>query len=75
MGTLAESAGTAVVLKDARRLFRWADAATLSEISVHGCGETSRISQPVKQILLTQAIEIIPCEPKAIANLTRSRNL
>lgn len=73
-GILSECSGTAVVLKDARRIWRWSKAFSLNELSQKGGGEDSRISQPVPKILLTQAIEIIPCAPKAIENLQRSRN-
>lgn len=74
MGILAECNGTTVVLKDARRLRNWSGAFTLSEASIHGVAEASRISEPVERILLTQAIEVIPCTPKAQKNLSRSRN-
>jgi hypothetical protein len=74
MGTLAECNGTTVLLKDARRLFGWKGAFTLHEASVNGVGEESRISAPVEAILLTQAVEVIPCTPKAQKNLSRSRN-
>jgi hypothetical protein len=74
MGVVKECNQMCVLLTDARRLFRWSGAFTLNEIAVNGVGEDSRISQPVEEILLTQAIEIIKCTPEAIANLTRSRN-
>lgn len=74
VGTVVECAGTAVLLHDARRIYRWSEAFTLNELSVNGGGEDSRISQPVPRILLTQAIEVIPCSQKAKANLSRSRN-
>lgn len=74
-GILVECSGTAVLLKDARRIWRWSEAFTLNEMAVKGCGESSRISQPVPSILLTQAIELIPCSDKAKANLSRSRNV
>ncbi len=74
MGELVEAAGTAVTLKNARRLYEWTQAFTLSEASQNGVGEQSRISEPVPSILLTQAIEVIPCSPKAKKNLSRSRN-
>jgi hypothetical protein len=73
MGTLAESAGTAVMLTDARRLWRWKGANTLHEVSLHGVGNGSRISEPVPVILLTQATEILPCSAKAQNSLQRSR--
>jgi hypothetical protein len=65
MGTLRECHGTAVVLTDARRLHRWRGANTLNEVSQNGVAEGSRISEPVPEILLTQAIEVIPCSPHA----------
>lgn len=74
MGTLKEMNGTAVLLEDARRLWRWNGAFSLNEVSQKGVGETSRISEPVPSILLTQAIEVIPCSTQAKKNLSRSRN-
>jgi hypothetical protein len=73
-GTLKESHGTAATLADARRLWSWVGAFTLHEAALHGVGEASRISQPVPLILLTEAIEVIPCTKKAAENLSRSRN-
>jgi hypothetical protein len=73
MGTLRECNGTAVLLADARRLWRWRGANTLNEVSQKGVGEGSRISEPVPLILLTQAIEVIPCSEKAKRVLTSSR--
>jgi len=74
MGYLRACVGTAVELTEARRLWRWNKAFTLNEISQKGCGEESRISEPVPEILLTQAIEVIPCSEIATTNLRRSRN-
>lgn len=74
VGTLVEHAGTVVKLANARRIWRWRGANTLHELSQHGCDERhSRISEPVPEILLTEAIEIITCSPAAAANLSRSR--
>lgn len=74
MGTLVSCNGTAVKLDNARRLWRWSGAFTLNEASQKGVSEDSRISAPVPTILLTQAIEVIPCSEKARKNLSRSRN-
>ena len=71
MGTLVESHGTAVLLRDARRLWRWKGANSLHEVSQDGVGEGSRISKPVPTILLTQAIEVIPCSPRGRVSLDR----
>ncbi len=73
LGTVTECNGTAVLLKNARRLWRWRGANTLSEVALHGVAEQSRISESVPVILLTQATEVIPCTKKARENLERSR--
>ena len=73
-GVLAECSGTAVLLTDARRVWRWRGANTLNELSQGGASqEYTRISEPVPLILLTQAVEVIPCSDEARKNLSRSR--
>ena len=60
IGEVVEQAGAEVVLKNALRLWRWSGAFTLSEVATKGVGNGTRIAAPVDQVLLTQAIEIIP---------------
>lgn len=73
-GEIISLNGTEVRLKNARRIWRWRGANTLSELSQHGANlEWTRISEAVPDILLTQAIELIPCSEKAIENLSISR--
>jgi ferredoxin-fold anticodon binding domain-containing protein len=52
--------GTEVFLKNSRRIWRWEGAFTLSEVATKGVKKTSRIAIEIPEILLTQAIEIIP---------------
>lgn len=60
-GTLESREGQEVHLKNARRLWSWSGALSLSEIAMKGVDiKNSKISVPVDEILLTQAIEIIP---------------
>ena len=73
-GFLKSCAGTAVVLTEATRIWKWHGAFSLNEVSQNGCSESSRISVSVPEILLTQAVEVIPCSEKAKANLQRTRN-
>ena len=74
VGVLKSRAGQDVVLTDARRIWRWRGANSLHELSLHGCDQQwSRISEPVPVIVLTQAIEIIPCSTEAAQNLSVSR--
>lgn len=60
-GTLISRSGQEVHLKNARRLWSWSGALSLSEVANKGIDiSKSKISVPVEEIILTQAIEIIP---------------
>ena len=68
-GTLAARDGKEVSLTGAKRIWRWYGANTLNEIALRGVLPTSKISDPVPSILLTEAIEVIPCSEAAVASL------
>ena len=73
VGTLAAHDGKQVTLTDARRIWSWKGANTLHEISLCGVGVGSRVSEPVSQIALTEAIEIIPCTTEGAENLRAAK--
>jgi len=58
-----------VVLTDSRRIWRWIGAASLSQLAVDGPGTPGdcRFAIAVSVIVLTEAIEIIPCTAAAEA--------
>lgn len=59
-GTLEERDGQEIRLSNARRLWSWTGALSLSEIAMKGLDlNSSKISIAVDEIILTQAIEII----------------
>ena len=59
-GTLLHRDGQEVHLKDARRLWNWNGALSLSEVAMKGIKiNESKISVPIDEIILTQAVEII----------------
>lgn len=58
--------GTEVYLRNARRIWSWKGAFTLNEVATNGINKDSKLSATVNNILLTQAIEIIPASQKAI---------
>lgn len=72
-GVLVEVHARAVVLKDSRNIWSWERANTLHELSLHGCSESSRISEPVQEEAILDVVQIIPCTAEARANLERSR--
>lgn len=65
-GTLVSRTGQEVHLKNARRLWSWTGALSLSEIASNGIDlKGSKVSVPVDEIILTQAVEIIPISSKS----------
>ena len=59
--------GKEVTLVNSRRLWKWSGAFTLSEMSVNGVSKPSecKFATAVPEIILTEAIEIIPCTETA----------
>ena len=65
-GTLVRRDGKEVVLNNARRLWSWQGACSLSQVAVDGVDlASSKISCTVPEITLTEAIELIPMSPNA----------
>lgn len=70
-GYLESREGKEVVLKDARRIWYWAAAASLSQLAVDGTAkpEECKFPAPVPSIVLTEATEIIDMTEKAKASI------
>ena len=69
-GTLAARNGTEVRLTATRRIWYWNKAFTLSKIAADGLdASSSKLSVFVPEIILTEAIEVIPVTPAANKNL------
>jgi len=66
-GNLKSRSGKEVVLKNARRIWYWDGAASLSQLAIDGTSKPDRCKFPCElpEITLTEAIEIIPCTEKA----------
>ena len=66
-GTVAERDGKEVVLKDARRIWYWNGAASLSQLATDGTSKPGvcKFPAPVPEVILTEAIEIIPITDRA----------
>lgn len=63
--------GKEVVIKQARRLWSWAGAASLSQLAMEGTEKPSDCKFPcaVDKIIVTEAIEIIPCTNIAMKSI------
>lgn len=65
-GELVSERGTRIELRNARRLWRWYGAQTLSELAVYGASrpEECRFAPPVARQVILAACEIIYCQPE-----------
>lgn len=70
-GELVEHKGREVTLKNARRIWFWAGAASLSQLAKDGTTDPSscKFTVSVDSITILDAIEIIPCTDKAIKSI------
>ena len=66
-GILISREGKEVVMRDARRIWYWSGAASLSQLAVDGTSDPKncKFPVPVPEITLTESIEIIPTTEKA----------
>lgn len=66
-GLLVSRKGKEVEMRDARRLWKWAGAASLSELAVRGTSKPTECMFPVAvpKVVLTEAIEILSVTPAA----------
>ncbi len=70
-GTLTQKEGTEVTLEKCRRIWYWDGAASISQLAVDGtvCPDNCKFTVTVDIIVITDAIEIIPCTEKAIKSI------
>ncbi len=70
-GYLKSRNGQEVVLNNARRIWYWAGAASLSQLAVDGTNdpENCKFPVPVPQVELLQAIEILDVTEKAKSSI------
>ena len=70
-GTIDRIEGKQALLRDARRLWYWAGAASLSELSVSGTfmPKSCKFPAEVSSVFLTEVIVVLPCTPKAQASI------
>lgn len=62
--------GCEVILSKAKRLWSWTGALSLSEVAMIGPKlNGSKIAETVDEVILSQAIEIIPISSKSTLNL------
>lgn len=70
-GTLVAQNRSEVTLKNARRIWYWSGAASLSQLAKDGTSNPAscKFTVTVDSITILDAIEIIPCTDKAIKSI------
>lgn len=70
-GVLKSRKGSEIVLQNARRIYYWTGAATLSQLSQEGTSspETCKFPAAVPEVTLLGVIEIIPMSKKAVDSI------
>jgi hypothetical protein len=71
-GYLESRNGQEVVMRNARRLWQWAGAASLSQLAMQGTSKPKECKFPcaVDRVELTQAIEILDCTENAKVSIS-----
>ena len=71
LGTVAQRNGKEARLTNARRIWYWAGAASLSQLAMEGTSKPNQCKFPasVPEVILTEVIEIIPATEAAIASI------
>ena len=71
LGTVAQRNGKEATLTNARRIWYWAGAASLSQLATEGTSKPNQCKFPtsVPEVFLTEVIEIIPATEAAIASI------
>lgn len=66
-GYVESLTGQKCVIRDARRIWYWEGAATLSQLAVDGTSKPGKCKFPtaVDKVIITDAIEIISCTQKS----------
>jgi hypothetical protein len=70
-GFLKRREGKEVELLQTRRIWYWTGAASLSQLAGEGSSDPSncKFPAPIESIVLTEAIEILPCTERAMKNI------
>ena len=66
-GEIESRKGQEVTMKNARRLWYWDGAASLSQLAMEGVSKPENCKFPceVLEVTLTQVVEVLPCTTKA----------
>lgn len=70
-GAVSKKSGNEVIVTDARRLWRWwaAESISLSAVAIYGIKRSKSIVVPAVSTVWLEAIELIPCTDEAVTSI------
>lgn len=70
-GTLEEIEGQNARISNVRNIWKWEGAASVMQLATEGTSQPRdcKFTVTVSEIVVTDAIQVIPCTDKAIANI------
>lgn len=70
-GHIAYRCGQEVAMAEVRKLWYWDGAAAVEQLACEGTkkAENCKFTMYVNEIVVTDAIEILPCTPEAVASI------
>ena len=76
-GEVEQKAGNEVIVKNARRLWQWwaAKSISLSGVAVHGIKQEKSKIAPAVELVWLEAIELIPCTDIAIQSIESAKDV
>lgn len=60
------ASGKDVTLRNVRKVWHWDGAAAVEQLAVDGCNANSRLTVVVPEMVVANAVQVIPCTDKAI---------
>jgi len=74
-GNIKERTGGEITISNARRLWYWSGAASLSQLAVDGVANPNdcKFTVTVEELIVFDALEIIKCTDKAIQSINGTR--
>ena len=70
-GTLISLNGQLAELSNVRKIWRWQGAKSVEQISLDGVSDESRITQSVDNMIITDAIQVLPCTESSVSKIGR----
>ena len=65
----SDANGLNVRMANVRKIWYWDGAAAVEQLSQDGCNDNSKITVAVPELVVANAVQIIPCTDNAIKNL------